>query len=463
MTTAGKVTGRWLVAGYLNIGDLILYGKFKNARGRITGFGKNEKGDPTVIIQPVDKDGNAKKGQPKELVMLKVRKIEPEQKEATEDQQAAAKSVEELPEGWFIQLNRRGMATEFVLYDDRHRELGGIRMIPTTDCGGAWMITHSQAPHGWGPLLYDLALEWAGPHGAVPDRHQVSGEARGVWTHYLKNRRSELEFYYMPDHPEYDGCPLHGNAMEDEDIADFHFIKKTRDVLPKLKAKGLLRDDQKVATEFSGNSVVVGADMDIASRVVTRFARGLDLGKTWENGKVRVHRYRNVFHIWDLTNAGKRGKNVRTLSAAPPYSVDPDQWMEEQSKRIVLNAAGGYDTVKKYLDGVEADTSESTERGVDVRPGNVREIKLQWIVGEDQLRVTATPKEFLLNSSKALKHPKTGDPIGRQDTLYYPKGKRDSAVFYRWLIDGGEAKIQRMEIDAIRKLWDQIKVKYDYH
>jgi hypothetical protein len=63
-------------AGYLNVGDLIFYGKWKNARARILSFGVNEKGDPTVEAQPVDKDGNDKKGKPKVLTLLKVRKIQ---------------------------------------------------------------------------------------------------------------------------------------------------------------------------------------------------------------------------------------------------------------------------------------------------------------------------------------------------------------------------------------------------
>ncbi len=33
----------------LKIGDTILYGKFKNKKGIVKGFGKNEKGQPTII------------------------------------------------------------------------------------------------------------------------------------------------------------------------------------------------------------------------------------------------------------------------------------------------------------------------------------------------------------------------------------------------------------------------------
>ena len=33
----------------LKIGDTILFGKFKNKKGIVKGFGKNEKGQPTII------------------------------------------------------------------------------------------------------------------------------------------------------------------------------------------------------------------------------------------------------------------------------------------------------------------------------------------------------------------------------------------------------------------------------
>ena len=148
------------------------------------------------------------------------------------------------------------------------------------------------------------------------------------------------------------------------------------------------------------------------SKVAARSASSLGLGRTWENGKVRIHRFRDVFHVWDLENAGRRGKKVRVLGASPPYDGNSDKWMESQSKRLVLQAGGGYDSVKKYLEGTDADISERLERGVDVRPGDAKEYKLSWSVGEDKFRLTATPLEFLLNSSLPLTHPKTGEGIG---------------------------------------------------
>jgi len=57
-------------------------------------------------------------------------------------------------------------------------------------CGGAWQVQEANADHGWGPLLYDVAIEFATmrANGLVPDRREVSMEARNVWKYYLSNR-----------------------------------------------------------------------------------------------------------------------------------------------------------------------------------------------------------------------------------------------------------------------------------
>ena len=57
-------------------------------------------------------------------------------------------------------------------------------------CGGAMMVSHSSATQGWGPLLYDLAMELATETagGLIADRGSVSDEARAVWDYYLANR-----------------------------------------------------------------------------------------------------------------------------------------------------------------------------------------------------------------------------------------------------------------------------------
>lgn len=67
---------------------------------------------------------------------------------------------------------------------------GNIRAMETNpsagDCMGALEVNMSQATKGWGPLLYELTLEWASQNagGLVSDRVSVSSDATRVWQKY---------------------------------------------------------------------------------------------------------------------------------------------------------------------------------------------------------------------------------------------------------------------------------------
>lgn len=50
-----RVAARALAAGYFNLGDPILYGKWKNHHGIIKEFGQDGHGNPTITIEPVPK------------------------------------------------------------------------------------------------------------------------------------------------------------------------------------------------------------------------------------------------------------------------------------------------------------------------------------------------------------------------------------------------------------------------
>ena len=53
-------------------------------------------------------------------------------------------------------------------------------------CLNSSYVTHSSAKGGFGPLLYDVAIEMTG--GLTPDRTEVSDPALRVWSYYEKNR-----------------------------------------------------------------------------------------------------------------------------------------------------------------------------------------------------------------------------------------------------------------------------------
>tara|TARA_Y100000310_G_scaffold51380_1_gene47358 strand:- start:599 stop:1282 length:684 start_codon:yes stop_codon:yes gene_type:complete len=55
-------------------------------------------------------------------------------------------------------------------------------------CLGGYIVYMSSASKGWGPLLYEVAIEFASviSHGLTPDRGEVSSMATSVWDRYAK-------------------------------------------------------------------------------------------------------------------------------------------------------------------------------------------------------------------------------------------------------------------------------------
>lgn len=67
-------------------------------------------------------------------------------------------------------------------------------------CGGAYEVQWSEAKKGWGPLLYDIAMEVAALDGKklTSDRDEVSPDARRVWDYYDK-KRSDVQKMQLDD------------------------------------------------------------------------------------------------------------------------------------------------------------------------------------------------------------------------------------------------------------------------
>lgn len=70
-----RVAARYLHAGYLNVGDYVWAGKYKNKLAIVTAFGQDEKGNPTITISPIPKG----RKQDKTFSLFKVWKVRPEQ------------------------------------------------------------------------------------------------------------------------------------------------------------------------------------------------------------------------------------------------------------------------------------------------------------------------------------------------------------------------------------------------
>jgi hypothetical protein len=66
-------------------------------------------------------------------------------------------------------------------------------------CLSCYVVDWSETTErGYGPLLYDLALEYAGSAGLAADRRAVSNDAESVWAHYL-NKRSDVSWKQLDD------------------------------------------------------------------------------------------------------------------------------------------------------------------------------------------------------------------------------------------------------------------------
>jgi len=94
-------------------------------------------------------------------------------------------------------------------------------------CGNSMRVVGSETADGWGPLLYDIAMEYATIHGdgLTSDRASVSTEALEVWEYYMYNR-SDVTAYQLDDMQntltpdKFDNCrqdAAEEEADEDED------------------------------------------------------------------------------------------------------------------------------------------------------------------------------------------------------------------------------------------------------
>ena len=118
----------------------------------------------------------------------------------------AAYGINELPPNTKVRIELIGTSRAEISYisdnlDSSINPTGEIIIArPKAPCGGAWIMQWSKATSGWGPLLYDIAIEWATWQGGglAPDRGSVSKDARSVWDYYLNNR-SDVEAHQLDD------------------------------------------------------------------------------------------------------------------------------------------------------------------------------------------------------------------------------------------------------------------------
>jgi len=152
------------------------------------------------------------------------------------------KTLTDLPEGVFIKVdgdvedvvdvyyaNSEGRQIKF---ENDSKPYGSIsmdlevQMAEDFPCLGALMVAYSDATKGWGPLLYDVAIEVATlkAGGLVCDRSIVSQDAYNVWDKY-SNQRSDVEKFQLDD----ESSSLTPNDPSDDCLQNisYEYEKKT--------------------------------------------------------------------------------------------------------------------------------------------------------------------------------------------------------------------------------------------
>lgn len=92
----------------------------------------------------------------------------------------------------------------------------GLNKVPDSDAPSydASEVVFSGAEKGYGPLMYDIAMQYCGK--LMSDRHEVSKSAMGVWNYYFDNR-SDVKHYKLDDYQH----PKTRNKFDDAVVYQF--------------------------------------------------------------------------------------------------------------------------------------------------------------------------------------------------------------------------------------------------
>ena len=125
--------------------------------------------------------------------------------------------IEDVPAGVEIYYSDLGDPGRTDTYPYGKVRIERTSYKPEKDCDGTWSVVTSDADSGWGPMLYDIAMEWAtqNANGLMADRASVEDEAKNVWDYYL-NKRDDVQAHQVGD----DNCDQYV-AIEDRGEDDW--------------------------------------------------------------------------------------------------------------------------------------------------------------------------------------------------------------------------------------------------
>ena len=205
--------------------------------------------------------------------------------------------------------------------------------------------------------------------------------------------------------------------------------------------------------------------MENLAREVLRIARSLmsvSIGDTIETDNVRIHRFRPSIRVWDLTNAGKRGKTVDYFWATnfdmipqPHSEIDVERFM--RSLDLVKDYETAVKRLKLFIEFVNSQVTarleygEERERGVDIPPAGFKPIK----VNGKKVQIEADYSNFVVRDLEDQNNLPTCIPSAKG-------GKKDVKVFFRWVSDN-QSKIKNMSFSDVMDGMQKNGINYHHY
>lgn len=186
----------------------------------------------------------------------------------------------------------------------------------------------------------------------------------------------------------------------------------------------------------------------------------ISIGHDFESEKsmIRAHRFMNSLKVWDLSNAGKRGKKVDSFT----IMINEDNDIEvkaleeiskkaEKAKHFIELKLEAISIVDDALDNdVQIDFYKNNYRGVDIQPAGFKPIKLKG----KYVDIEAGYNRFVVRDKQ--------DEYNLPTCMPAANGKRDIKLFYRWLKDN-EKKVKNMTFNEIVRELQKNKIKYNQY
>jgi len=273
----------------------------------------------------------------------------------------AMKTPADLPEGVVVVVRREPDGSGFKIYyaerdtpnvslkaGDLDRMEGGIDIFGALHIGrgrnepyeDVYVVTSAKAKDGFGPLLYDVALEMAGKSGLKPDVLEVSDDASAVWKYYDDQREDVESQMLVRSIDDFDKVMPDDRAEDpgtNEHLAQVYF-KKDRGTRQELMGQ-----DQLIELK-------PGAHREPSAREeLTDLAAELDIPIV---GDKDLSRFDRLYEDVVVSIGGDREEDLLAFDIQP--ELNPKLWNEDEEVRPGIKGAL-MDIVEEFMEGLDLD------------------------------------------------------------------------------------------------------------